>query len=202
MGSLKQGLIALMRPIAAISHKLKQPLARAWRLAKAQNRIAVDSSNILLGSLTIEGSGNICIAGGGYLYRNLYLETQDAGCIDIGQGAVISAGTHIVSFAKIEIGDKAMIGEYCSIRDANHRIGTAQDYRDSGHDAVPIKIGRNVWLGRGVCVLGGVTIGDNAVIGANSVVTKSIPANCLAVGSPAKVIKQNIHPSTPLTSPS
>lgn len=194
MAMLKNSLIATMRPVARAWQKFREPLARVWRLAKAQNKIGIDPSNVLLGSLTIQGSANIAIAGGGFFYRNIYLETHNTGCIDIGRGAVISAGTHIVSFAKIEIGDKAMIGEYCSIRDANHRIGTAEDYRDSGHDHAPIVIERNVWLGRGVCILGGVTIGENSVIGANAVVTKSIPANSLAVGTPAKVIKQLVRP--------
>ena len=52
-----------------------------------------------------------------------------------------------------------------------------------------IKIGNNVWIGDKACILGGVTIGDGAVIGANSVVTHSIPAHSIAVGSPARVIK-------------
>ena len=54
----------------------------------------------------------------------------------------------------------------------------------------PVKIGKNVWLGEGVIVMPGVTIGDGAVIGAHSVVNKSIPPACVAVGSPAKVIKK------------
>ena len=51
-------------------------------------------------------------------------------------------------------------------------------------------IGKNCWLGAGVIVLPGVTIGDNTVIGAGSVVTKDIPANCVAAGNPCKVIRQ------------
>ena len=53
----------------------------------------------------------------------------------------------------------------------------------------PIVIGRNVWLGAGVIVLPGVTIGENSIIGAGSVVNHDIPANVIAAGSPAKVIK-------------
>ena len=51
-------------------------------------------------------------------------------------------------------------------------------------------IKKNAWLGEGVAVMPGVTIGENSVIGANAVVTKDIPDNSIAVGIPAKVIKQ------------
>ena len=63
--------------------------------------------------------------------------------------------------------------------------------RRAGWEAArPIVIGANVWLGGGVIVCPGVTIGDNSVIGAGSVVTKDIPAHSLAVGNPARVIRQ------------
>lgn len=54
--------------------------------------------------------------------------------------------------------------------------------------AKPVKIEDNAWIGGGVVILPGVTIGKNSVIGAGSVVTKSIPADCVAVGNPCKVI--------------
>ena len=54
---------------------------------------------------------------------------------------------------------------------------------------MPVKIGKNCWLGAGVVVLPGVSIGDNTVIGAGSVVTKDIPANVVAVGTPCKVVR-------------
>lgn len=53
----------------------------------------------------------------------------------------------------------------------------------------PVKIGKNVWVGRNVCIMPRVKIGDGVIIGANSVVTHDIPKNCVAVGIPAKVIK-------------
>ena len=56
----------------------------------------------------------------------------------------------------------------------------------------PVNIGKNVWIGGGSIILPGVTIGDGTTIGAGSVVTKSIPANCIAVGNPCKVIKDNL----------
>ena len=55
---------------------------------------------------------------------------------------------------------------------------------------VPVRIGKNCWLGAGVLVMPGVTIGDNSVIGAGSVVTKDIPANVVAVGNPCRVLRE------------
>jgi acetyltransferase-like isoleucine patch superfamily enzyme len=82
-----------------------------------------------------------------------------------------------------------MIGEYTSIRDANHRFGEGAAIRDSGYEAKPIEIGANVWIGRGATVLAGVRIGDNAVVGANAVVTRDIPAGAVAVGVPARPLE-------------
>jgi acetyltransferase-like isoleucine patch superfamily enzyme len=96
---------------------------------------------------------------------------------------------HLVAFSSITLEDGVMIGEYASLRDANHRIVSQGSMRHSGHEGKPIIVRRNAWLGRGVTVLGGVTIGEGAVIGANAVVTKDIPAGAVAVGVPARVIK-------------
>ena len=54
---------------------------------------------------------------------------------------------------------------------------------------MPVRIGKNCWIGAGALIMPGITIGHNSVIGAGSVVTKDIPANVIAVGNPAKVIK-------------
>jgi len=59
----------------------------------------------------------------------------------------------------------------------------------SGNSAEPIIIGDNVWLGGGAIVCPGVTIGENTVVGAGAVVTKDLPANVVAVGNPARVIR-------------
>ncbi len=56
-------------------------------------------------------------------------------------------------------------------------------------DAEPITIGDDVWLGGGVIVLPGVTIGENTVVGAGAVVTRDLPANVVAVGNPARVVR-------------
>ena len=90
---------------------------------------------------------------------------------------------------KIIFGDDVKIAPQCGFYTALHPLDPEQ--RASGAEAAyPIVVGNNVWFGGGVKVLPGVTIGDNAVIGAGSVVTRDIPANCLAVGNPCRVVRQ------------
>ena len=184
---MKRLLLALLAPCAALAVALK-PLRRLWAHARfaAQMAHRLDPSVVLEAAPEVHGTGRIRMGKGLYIYPGLYLETRGAGSIDIGHDVVISRGAHIVSYAGISIGDQSMIGEYVSIRDANHKFGDRKTLRTSGHTSKPIWIGRNVWIGRGAVVLPGVCIGDNAVIGANAVVTRDVEEGAVMVGVPAK----------------
>ncbi|MBC8193602.1 MAG: acyltransferase [FCB group bacterium] len=116
--------------------------------------------------------------------------TEASGQIILGAEVRINRGTTLVAYDSIEIGNQTLIGEFVSIRDANHGISPNQPVREQAHEASAIKIGRDVWIGRGSVILPGVEIGDHSIIGANSVVSKSIPPGSIAVGSPAKPIRK------------
>lgn len=184
------GLRPFARFVAACA-----PLHRAWAHTRLATSIhsPLPPTVVVLRTPEVNGTGDITIGSHAYLYRDLYLETQGRGRVAIGDNVVLSRGVHIVAFESVEIGDDTLIGEYSSIRDANHRYGAAVGrVRDAGHRASAIRIGRNVWIGRGVTILGGVEIGDGAVIGANSVVTRSVPAGAVVAGAPAQPLHRRL----------
>ena len=107
--------------------------------------------------------------------------------IKIGKNVFINACCRFQDQGGIEIGDGSLIGHNTTIATLNHDFNP--DKRANLHPS-PVKIGKNVWIGSDCTILPGIEIGDGAVIGAGSIVTKSVPANSIAVGSPARVIKQ------------
>ena len=190
--SFKSLAAALLRPLLQGCARLGRPLSRLWSFALTSSRLerAPDPTNVFLGPPEVHGSARIRLGRDGYFYPAQYWETRGAGRIRIGDGAVLSRGVHLVSRQEIHIGAGSMIGEYTSIRDADHDFGGNTPLRHAGHRAAAIHIGRQVWIGRGVTVLPGVTIGDHAVVGANAVVNRDIPPYSVAVGVPARPIRR------------
>ncbi|WP_299257942.1 sugar O-acetyltransferase [uncultured Kushneria sp.] len=109
--------------------------------------------------------------------------------ISFGEGAFANFGLMALDVAPITIGRDVQIGPNVQLLTPTHPID-AQARRNKLEAGAPIVIGDNVWLGGGAIVLAGVTIGENSVIGAGAVVTRDIPANVVAVGNPARVIRQ------------
>ena len=109
--------------------------------------------------------------------------------ISIGDRVFVNYNLTALDVAKITIGDDCQIGPNVQLLTPTHPIDPTPR-RDKLEAAQPITLGENVWLGGGVIVCPGVTIGDNSVIGAGSVVTKDVPANVVAVGNPARAIRE------------
>ena len=106
--------------------------------------------------------------------------------IRIGARVFANFGLMALDVASITIGDDVQIGPNVQLLTPTHPVEA--DLRLAKWEAArPITIGANVWLGGGVIVLAGVDIGENTVVGAGSVVTRTLPANVVAVGSPARV---------------
>lgn len=110
--------------------------------------------------------------------------------IVIGRNTIINNNTAVCAVKSIRIGNNCLIGDGVAITDADfHEINPATRNNSAGI-IKPVNIGNNVWIGSRVLVLKGANIGDNSVIAAMSVVNSDIPANCVAAGIPARVIRQ------------
>ena len=113
--------------------------------------------------------------------QNIYIKNK--GNLSLGTRCCIGSFSRIWNYAPIHIGDDFMAAGNLSINSATHDPMTLEPKGEA------IAIGSHVWCGMNVTILAGVTIGNNVVLGAGSVVTKDIPDNCIAVGTPAKPIK-------------
>ena len=118
--------------------------------------------------------------------------------IFIGEGVNFSDRVHIACVNRVSVGAGTLIGSRVILTDHTHGIyqGELQSPPDVPPNRQPlfsagaVTVGRNVWIGNGVAVLAGASIGDGAIVGANSVVTGAIPAATLAVGAPARPVRQ------------
>lgn len=106
-----------------------------------------------------------------------------------GDGVYANFGLTCVDDTHIYVGSHTLFGPNVVLATAGHPM--MPELRKHGIQYnMPIHIGENCWLGAGVIVVPGVTIGDNVVIGASSVVTKDIPSNSVAMGTPCRVVRQ------------
>jgi acetyltransferase-like isoleucine patch superfamily enzyme len=132
------------------------------------------------------------IGGGTLLEPDVWITAPAPARIHIGSGTFLNMGVMVAAMELVEIGDHCMFANGCFITDADHRFDdpdrpiTWQGFRSKG----PTRVGDNVWCGTNVVITSGVTVGERCVIGANSVVNRDLPPYSIAVGAPARVIKQ------------
>ena len=106
--------------------------------------------------------------------------------LEFGAHCFVGDGTNICAARRVSIGAYTKLAPNVSIYDTDfHQVQEVEPVFQA-----EVVIGKNVWIGQSSIVLPGVTIGDHSVVGANSVVAKSLPSRVVAVGSPAKVVKE------------
>lgn len=168
-------------------YHLAKKLSKEYYMADTTDRALLDR---ILSQLLGSKGENVWIAA---LFFVDYGEN-----IHLGNNVEINMNCVFLDCNTITIGDSSGIGPNVQIYAVTHPVNPGQrlSQTDDGSFpfwkclSAPVTIGRNVWIGGNTVILPGVTIGDNTTIGAGSVVTKPIPANCLAVGNPCKVIRQ------------
>ncbi len=142
--------------------------------------------NTVVGEGTVMlNTANICIGDGCFIQDRVYLRAGLDGQIVIGDGVALNSFVQMYGHGGISIGADSQLGPNTVVTTTGH------DYlaSDLERNFAAIKIGKRVWIGANCTKLPGISIGDRAVIGAGAVVSKDIPARCLAVGVPARVIR-------------
>lgn len=107
--------------------------------------------------------------------------------ISVGDHTFINYGASITAYQNVSIGRHCLLGHHVRIVDRNEH-GVEQ--RELAQPARPVVIEDHVWIGSHTIILPGVSIGHNSAIGAGSVVTRDVPANCLAAGNPARILRR------------
>jgi teichuronic acid biosynthesis glycosyltransferase TuaH len=174
------------RICGAVIRRIRLVFARLlFRPVRFGNRCDVRSGfRSLVGPRGSVGFGEGCVIDRG-------MTVEAVGTISVGRSTIFGHHCTLAARSSVRIGQGCMFAEMVSIRDHDHRsLDLQRPYREQGFDVDPVTIGHNVWLGAKVSVLKGVTIGDNTVVGAHAVVTRDLPANVVAVGVPARVIRR------------
>ncbi|MDR0920105.1 MAG: Coenzyme F420 hydrogenase/dehydrogenase, beta subunit C-terminal domain, partial [Oscillospiraceae bacterium] len=140
--------------------------------------------------ILVQKGATLEVRGNFKLYFNNYIKVFPGAKLTLGSGYINRNGS-ITCSNSISIGDGCVIAPYVKILDSDfHTIMDENGVRIN--PPAPVVIEDHCWIGYDVTIMKGVTIGTGSVIGAGSVVNKSIPPHSLAVGVPAKVVKENI----------
>jgi acetyltransferase-like isoleucine patch superfamily enzyme len=116
---------------------------------------------------------------------------------EIGAKTVLGQECTISAFQHVSIGRECIVADRAMLIDFDH--GVVEVERAIRHQGIykrDVRVGSNCWIGYGVCILRGVSIGDNTIVGANTVVTADLPANAVAGGTPARVLRMRAAPAT------
>jgi acetyltransferase-like isoleucine patch superfamily enzyme len=162
----------------------------AYMLSAGKNLILED--NVSINALSKNGmifGDDVSIAKDSILFATGVIAYKGAG-ISIGDRTGISARAYFAGQGGISIGKDVIMGPNVQIFSENHNFSDLElTIKEQGVTKIPVIIGDNCWIGAGATILAGVTIGNGCVIAASSVVSKSVPANSIVAGVPAKVIK-------------
>jgi acetyltransferase-like isoleucine patch superfamily enzyme len=117
------------------------------------------------------------------------------GVVEIGPKTVIGQECTISAYQRVRIGAECVIADRAMFIDFDHgMVEVERPIRVQGIYKRDVEVGSNVWIGYGACVLRGVRVGDNSVLGTYAVVTRSVPANAVVTGTPARILRMRDAP--------
>ena len=165
-------------------------IRRAWVLLRNPHANIRIHPTAYLGpgfSLHITGSGTFEAGPYAQFRRNFRAEIEGNGKVVFGTNAICTYDVLIQCSTLVEVDDRANLGQACFIADGNHRFrDLTRPMLDQGYDYRPVHIGKEVAVTSKCTILA--PIGERTIVGANSVVSRPLPAFCVAVGAPARVV--------------
>jgi acetyltransferase-like isoleucine patch superfamily enzyme len=196
--TLRSARFVTWRSLAwVLRHRAYTPwyLVRYWRffLLKARNPHIITRGIVFMDRgarvYARRGYARVVLGRWVHLGANTALRCHE-GTLTLGDKSILARDISINCYLDVEIGDSALIADHVYISDFDHRFDDlAMPIKDQGITKSRVRIDRDVWLATKVTVCRGVVIGEGTVVGANAVVTKDLPPFSVAVGTPARVIK-------------
>ena len=157
--------------------------------------ISLGDNVTIMDDVTIiaRGEGGVKIGNNSVICERVYLDTEskEEGYIEIGNRVYIGTGTTLFGHKGFEIGDNCLLAQNITSTPYSHIYDNPQDliWNQGGHSK-KVTIGEDSYIGMGVCIMYSGDIGKGSIVGAGSTVVKPIPPYSVAVGTPAKVIKE------------
>jgi len=166
--------------------ELVEILASAWTTFKYRHiKRCIGKGTIVRRKTQIVNCANVQIGNNCVLQDFVYIRAGARGKVELGDGCMVNSFCRFFGHGGIEVGQCCQFGPGVTV------TTTAHDYRQENLSEIfkKVIIGERVWIGANVTILPGVTIGHHAVVGAGSVVTKDVPPQSVAVGTPAQAVK-------------
>jgi acetyltransferase-like isoleucine patch superfamily enzyme len=188
-----------MRAHGMLNLKYARLIARwGWLKLRWRGRLQTDGLCFVGPGVTLEiGRGAVVRLGRwSWIGHGSKIRAHE-GVVEIGAKTVLGQECTISSFQHVSIGRECIVADRVMLIDFDHGVTEEErPVRLQGIYKRDVRVGHNCWIGYGACILRGVTVGDNAIIGTSTVVTKDLPANAVAGGVPARILRMRDEPET------
>ena len=171
-------------------------LRQVWFKLRFRGRLVTDGLTFICPGVTFEigKDAKLYLGRWSWVGNGSKIRVHE-GEVRIGAKTVLGQECTISAYQHVSIGRECIVADRVMLIDFDHGVVEVdRPIRLQGIYKRDVRVGHNVWMGYGACVLRGCTVGDNAILGTYSVVTKDLPANAVAVGQPAKVVRMREEP--------
>ena len=190
-------LLRFMRAHGMLNRKYLRLLVRlAWWKLRLRRRLQLDGFAFIGPGVSLEvGRGAVLRLGRwSWIGHGCKIRVHEGEC-EIGAKSVLGQECTISAFQHVSVGRECILADRVMLIDFDHGVVEVErPIREQGIYKRDVRVGNNVWVGYGACFLRGATVGDNCVIGTNTVVTKDLPADAVAAGVPARILRMRERP--------